>query len=93
MKKLNEIITKAIMDEDFRKEFLTNPVKASEGFGLSDEEIAELQNVDLSELEQVNAELEERLSKSFINLPELGEDEAADHRSYSTHGSASYGDW
>lgn len=101
MKKLNDVITKAVMDEDFRKEFLSNPEKAAEGFGLSAEEIAELHAIDLSELTQVNAELEERLSKSFINLPTIddpdGNKGARGHSSHSSgsagHNSTSHSSW
>ncbi len=93
MKKINDVISKAIMDENFRREFLQDPIKATEGFGLSQEEIAKLSEIDLSELNQVNAELEERLSKSFINLPSLGEDEEMYHSSsHVNHTDDSHGD-
>lgn len=82
MNKLNEVISKAIMDEDFRKSFLSDPMNAVEGFNLSEEEIAELKSIDLTELEQVNNEMEERLSKSFINLPDVDGDDDPYHSSH-----------
>lgn len=79
MSKLNTIISRVVTDEQFRSSFLTDPVKACEGYDLSDAEIAELKSINLVEISAVNAELEERLSKSFINLPQLGEDEEMGH--------------
>lgn len=83
MKEINLLITKAVMDEDFRSEFLKNPIKLAEEYGLSKNEIAHLSNIDFSELEQINIELEERLSKSFIELPNLGNDLSRAHTSHS----------
>lgn len=96
MKKLNEVITKALVNEDFRKEFLSDPMKASEGFNLTETELAQLRSVDLSELSQVNTELEERLSKSFINLPNLDANSDGEHTSHSSgsnHNSTSHSSW
>lgn len=70
-KNLNEVITKAVIDEDFRKIFLSNPEMATEKYNLSEEEVAQLRLIDMFELAQVNTELEERLSKTFINLPTI----------------------
>lgn len=95
MQAINQIIAKAIMDEEFREEFLQDPIKASEPFHLNPEEIAQLRTVELSELAQVNVELEERLSKSFINLPAI-ESNSAEHTSHgsnSSHSSTSHSSW
>lgn len=96
MNKMNEIISKVIVDTNFRTEFLNDPIKATEKFDLSDNEQAQLRAIDLNELTQVNTELEERLSKSFINLPSIDKGEDAEHTSHgsgSAHNSTSHSSW
>lgn len=75
-----------VMDDELRNRFLADPEEVSGEFDLTQEEIAELKKIDFSELEIVDNELEERLSKSFINLPDFS-DEGDFHSSHSSHGS------
>lgn len=86
MSNLNKLISKAIMDDDFRSEFLKNPIETAKDFNLTEVELLELRKVDFTELEAVDNQLEERISKSFLNLPELG-DEGDYHSSHGAHGS------
>ena len=94
MSKMNNFIAKLIMDEDLRNRFLDNPEEITSEFDLTEEEMAELKKIDFSELEAVDNELEERLSKSFINLPEFSDEEdfhsshinhTNDHTSHGSH--------
>ena len=78
-KNFQDIIAKAMTDENFLNEFLSDPLKATEGFDLSDEEIAALQTVDHEELVKIGEELGERISKGYIDLQLL--DAIAGHSS------------
>lgn len=75
------------MDEEFRKEFLNNPVEIAKSFNLSETELQELKAIDFSELTAIDNLLEERISKSFINLPQFGDDGDyySNHVSHGSH--------
>ena len=88
MSSINEVVSKIVADEEFGKQFFNDPSKAIEGFDLSEAEKAQLVNVDVQELVNLSNELEDRLSKSFINLPTFTENDANKTHS-STHGSHS----
>ncbi len=87
MSKMNEIISKVVTDEEFRSEFLADPVKATESMNLTKEEIAELKSIDLSEITAINQELEDRISKSFVGAPIEAEAEAGHSSEHSSHSS------
>lgn len=100
MNRLNEFIAKVIADEELRKQFFMDPARAAEGYNLSDVESAQLHAMDISELSEINTNLEERLSKSFIELPSIDNVNDSDHTSHSngpnghaTHTSVSHSSW
>ncbi|MGE5342491.1 MAG: Os1348 family NHLP clan protein [Candidatus Omnitrophota bacterium] len=66
-----EIIGRAMTDEDFLNEFLSDPVKASSDYNLSEEEKTALKAINCEELSKIGTELTERISKSFIDLSTL----------------------
>jgi hypothetical protein len=85
MSKLHDIISRVVTDDDFRTAFLAEPIKAAEEYNLSESELAELKAIDFNELSSINTELEERLSKSFVSLPNFSDN--SDVVQYSDHGS------
>lgn len=86
MKNINKLISQAIMDDEFRTRLLKNPMDVGKEFNLTEEELAELQKIDFTELTAIDNQLEERISKTFINLPEFS-DEGDYHSSHGAHGS------
>lgn len=105
MSQINEIITRVVADDEFKNEFLADPMKATEAYELTVADVANLRAIDIVELSLVNQELEERLSKSFINLPTYSlaainshgnhsKTTHANHGSHNkTHTSAAHGSW
>ncbi len=69
--KLSKIISRIIADESFRNDFLADAIKATEKYSLTEEEAAELKAIDIAELTSMSSTLEERISKSFVNLPDI----------------------
>jgi len=63
-----DIVARAMTDDDFLNEFLSDPLKAAADYDLSQEEIAALSTIDKEELVQVGQELGERISKGYLDL-------------------------
>ena len=65
---VQEIIRKAITDEEYRELMFSDPDKALEGFDLTDEEAAELREMEREQFDAVKGELEERVSRAGFGL-------------------------
>ena len=69
---VQEIIIKAVEDEDYRELLLSDPDKVLEGFDLSDEEVSSLKAVERDQFDEVAGELEERVSRAgFVKIGEF----------------------
>jgi hypothetical protein len=82
-----DIIARAMTDDDFLNEFLSDPIKAAADYNLSEDEIAALSTIDKEELEQVGQELGERISKGYLDFSMLslsggGPEEPGHHSSH-----------
>jgi hypothetical protein len=65
-----EVITKALVDADFRSQLLAEPEAALAGYDLTEEERASLSALEEDALDQFASEVEERVSKATpINIP------------------------
>ncbi len=87
-KNFKDIIARAMTDENFLNEFLSDPVKATSDYELSDEEVAALKAIDHEELTQIGDELGERISKGYIDLEMLdmiGGHDSTTHTSHTSH--------
>jgi len=92
-KGFKDIVARAMTDDDFLNEFLSDPLKASNDYDLSKEEIAALNTIDKGELAKVGEELGERISKGYLDFTMLSlgiPDEGPGHSSThtNTHGSS-----
>jgi hypothetical protein len=65
---LIEVISRAVVEAEFRTLLINEPEKALEGFDLSAEEIELLKNIELATIESVSNELEERVSRAGLPL-------------------------
>lgn len=63
-----DIVARAMTDEDFLNEFLTDTLKATSDYNLSQDEVAALHCIDRNELHQIGEELGERISKGYLDL-------------------------
>lgn len=61
---VQEIIVKAVTDEDFRELLFSDPDKALGDFELTDEEAAGLRAMEREKFDAVAGELEERVSRA-----------------------------
>jgi hypothetical protein len=69
---VQEIITKAVTDEEYRDLLLSDPEKALEGYELTDEETASLKALERDEFEAAAGELDERVSRAaYIKFGEF----------------------
>lgn len=69
---VQEIITKAVTDEEFRNLLLSDPEKALEGYELADEETIALKALEREEFEAAASELDERVSRAaYIKFSEF----------------------
>ena len=66
-----DIIARAMTDDDFLNEFLSDPIKAAADYNLTEDEIAALSTIDKEELAQVGQELGERISKGYLDFTML----------------------
>lgn len=71
MSNFKDIIARAMTDDDFLNEFLSDPIKAAADYNLSEDEIAALSTIDKEELAQVGQELGERISKGYLDFSML----------------------
>ena len=85
--KFQDIVSRAMTDEDFLNEFLSDPMKATADYNLSKEEASALNAINREELAQIGDELGERISKGYIDLSML--DMIAEHQSQHTNNHAS----
>lgn len=83
MSNLNQLVARLITDEELRKRLMANPALEIENLNLSEAEAAALNKMDFAELAQIHMVLEERLSKSFIQLPDIIQDNNPWHTSHS----------
>ena len=65
---VREIITKAVVDEEFRALLLSDPGQALMGYDLTDTEKKEFANLKADDLDLDAQELEERISKWGIGI-------------------------
>lgn len=64
---IQEIISEAVTNEDFRQQLLTDPQAAvtAAGYDLSDEQLSELSSFSSAQLEELIVDVEERTSKGL----------------------------
>ena len=66
---VQEIIIKAVTDEEFRELLFSDPDKALGGFELTDEETSSLKALERDEFDAVAGELDDRLSRTaFVKI-------------------------
>lgn len=64
---IQEIISEAVTNEDFRQQLLTDPQAAvtAAGYDLTDEQLGELSSFSSAQLEELIVDVEERTSKGL----------------------------
>ncbi len=70
---IEQVISKLLIDADFRKAVAANPREALAGYDLTAEERDQLASIDLSNVQRPD-ELEARISKAKIKIPVGGFD-------------------
>jgi len=78
--KFQDIVARAMTDEEFLGELLKDPVKATAVYDLSKEEVEALNAIDQESLAQIGDELGERISKGYLDLQVM--DMLATHSSH-----------
>ncbi len=90
-KTFKDIVARAMTDDDFLNEFLSDPLKATADYNLTQDEIAALNTIDKGELAQIGEELGERISKGYIDFSLLtltfGQEPAHTSEHTNTHNS------
>jgi hypothetical protein len=66
LENVQAIIGRAVMEPEYREQLFSNPDKALEGYGLSEEETKALKGIKREKFEAVAGELEDRISKAGI---------------------------
>ena len=84
-KSFKDIVARAMTDDNFLNEFLSDPLKATADYNLSEDEIAALNSIDKRELTQVGQELGERISKGYLDLTILSLETEPGHLSTHTN--------
>jgi hypothetical protein len=74
--KVIEVIQKALMDEDFRKQLLNQPAEALKGYELTGEETQALSGIKKETFDAFASQVEERISKSGLSPNMLGKEPA-----------------
>jgi hypothetical protein len=68
---VKQIIGRALTESDYRELLFGDPEKALEGYDLTEEEAAALNGLEQGRFDAMAGELEERVSKSGMRIPEL----------------------
>lgn len=77
--KISKIVTRLIADDDFRKKFNRNINEVEKEYNLTANELERLNKLNIDELILVGDELENQLSKTFIELSVKSKDEYITH--------------
>jgi len=73
LESVQEIVGRAITEPEYRELLFADPDRALSGYDLTEEEAAALKGLERERFDLIAGELEERISKSGIPLPPLGE--------------------
>lgn len=66
---IKNILSRAVLEEEFRKILLADPTKALAGYELAEEEKAIFQNLSPEEFEGLLTKLDERISRGIFDGP------------------------
>lgn len=66
---MKQIITRAVVDTEFRALLLSNPANALSGYELAEEEKAVFQNLSSEDFENLGETLEKRISRGWSLKP------------------------
>ena len=66
-----KVVSRAVMDEEFRNTLFSNPDKALEGYDLTPEEINALRSIPAETIDEFANNLDERISMSLVAFGEM----------------------
>ena len=72
MEEINQVICRAVLDQEFRELLFSDLDTALEDYDLSDEERVGLRNIEREKFDDIASALEERMSRAGIGLQALG---------------------
>ena len=89
MSDFNKVISDLVTHDEIRKSFLKKPDQLLKNYDLTEKDVAQLKSINIEEISVIDQELEERMSKTFVDTVHFwnldAEENNGDHSSHSDY--------